>query len=187
MPRKFNEERTFAMVKPDAVQRGLTGEIIHRIEQRGLKIIACQMIHPTRAQIDKHYPKNPQWVRRIGEKTMNTYTKYTIDAKKELGTDDHEQIGAMVRKWIVDYMTSGPAVKMVIEGTHAIDVVRKLCGNTIPSNAELGSIRGDFSADSPALANTEKRAIYNLIHASETPEEARHEISLWFKPNEIQL
>lgn len=182
---KFNEERTFAMVKPDGVQRGLIGEIMHRIEQRGLKIIACQMIRPTRTQIDKHYSKDLKWIRRIGEKTMNTYAQYGIDAKKELGTDNCEQIGKMVRGWILDYMASGPTVKMIIEGTHAIDMVRKLCGNTIPVNAELGSIRGDFSADSPALANTEKRAVYNLIHASETPEEARHEIKLWFKPNEI--
>jgi nucleoside-diphosphate kinase len=82
-------------------------------------------------------------------------------------------------------MTSGPVVKMVVEGVHAIDMVRKLCGNTVPSSAELGSIRGDFSADSPAAANAGKRAIHNLIHASETPEEAKHEMALWFKQGEI--
>ena len=74
-----------------------------------------------------------------------------------------------------------PTVKIAIEGVHAIDMVRKICGNTIPSNAELGSIRGDFSADSPVVANSNKRAIYNLIHASENPEEAEHELALWFK------
>lgn len=173
------------MVKPDGIRRGLAGEIIRRIEQRGLKIIACSMFSPSRTQIDKHYPKDPKWIRRIGEKTMGTYAKYGIDPKKELGTDDLEKIGRIVREWILDYMTSGPILKMAIEGVHAIDMVRKLCGNTIPSNAELGSIRGDFSADSPAAANAGKRAIHNLIHASETPEEAKHEISLWFKPAEL--
>lgn len=182
---KFNEERTFVMVKPDGVKRGLVGEIIKRIEQRGLKVIACSIIRPTRKEIDAHYPKDIKWIARIGEKTMSTYLKYGIDAKKELGTDDHKKIGSMVREWIIDYMTSGPTVKMIVEGVHAIHMVRKLCGNTVPSNAELGSIRGDFSADSPTAANGGKRAIHNLIHASETPEEARHEITLWFKENEI--
>ena len=182
---KFKEERTFVMIKPDGVKRGLVGEIMKRIEQRGLKIIACVMFHPSRAHVDKHYPKNKQWICRIGEKTMNTYTKYGIDPKTELGTDDHETIGKKVRAWILGYVTSGPTVKMVVEGVHAIDMVRKLCGNTIPSTAELGSIRGDFSADSPAAANNEKRAVHNLVHASETPAEAQHEIALWFKPNEI--
>ncbi len=181
----FTQERTFAMIKPDGVKRGLTGEIIGRIEQRGLKVIACAMFSPSRAQIDRHYPKDAKWIKRLGEKTMGTYAKYGIDPKKELGTDDLEKIGRLVREWILDYMTSGPTVKLMIEGVHAIDMVRKLCGHTVPSSAELGSIRGDFSADSPAAANAGKRAIHNLIHASETPEEAKHEMVLWFKQGEI--
>ena len=67
---KFREEKTFAMIKPDGVKRGLVGEIIRRIEQRGLKVIACVMFAPTRAQIDRHYPKDAKWIRRLGEKTM---------------------------------------------------------------------------------------------------------------------
>ncbi len=186
MPKeKFKAERTFAIIKPDGVKRGLAGEIIRRIEQRGLKIIACEMVTPSRAQADRHYPKDAKWIKRIGEKTMATYAKYNIDPKKHIGTDDLEKIGRIVREWILDYMTSGPIVKMVVEGVHAIDMVRKLTGATIPASAELGSIRGDFSADSPVVANTAKRAVYNLIHASETPEEAAHEIALWFKPADI--
>ena len=181
----FKEEKTFVMVKPDGVKRGLVGEIIKRIEQRGLKIVACVMFEATHAQIDSHYPKTQAWTKRIGEKTLSTYTKYGISAKKELGVDDPEKIGKMVREWILDFMTSGPMVKMAIQGVHAIDTVRKLCGNTIPAHAELGSIRGDFSVDSPALANQGKRGIHNLIHASETPEEAMHELKLWFTPKEI--
>ena len=178
-------ERTFVMIKPDGVARGLTGEIMRRIEQRGLKIVACAMVRPTRKEADAHYPKDKTWITRIGGKTMATYEKYGIDAVAALGTNDHEKIGRMVREWLLDYMTSGPTVKMAIEGPHAIDMVRKICGNTVPLFAELGSIRGDYSSDSPALANSEKRAIYNLIHASETPDEARHELKLWFKKGEI--
>jgi nucleoside-diphosphate kinase len=136
-------------------------------------------------QIDKHYPKDEKWIRRLGEKTASTYAKYNLDLKKELGTSDLYEIGKMVRDWMLDFMISGPVVKMAVQGLHAIDMVRKLCGNTMPFAAELGSIRGDFSVDSAALANSEKRPVYNLIHASENPEEAKHEIKLWFKTNEI--
>ncbi len=181
----FKEELTFAMIKPDGVKRGLTGEIIQRIEQRGLKVVACEMFNATRAQMDKHYPKDKAWISRIGEKTMSTYTTYGIDPKKALGTDDLFEIGSMVREWILDYMGSGPVVKIVVQGVHAIDMVRKLCGHTLPNKAELGSIRGDFSVDSPALANSNKRAVHNLIHASENPSEAANEMKLWFKSGEV--
>lgn len=168
------------LIKPDGVRKGLVGEIIRRLEQRDLKIVALEMCAPTREQIDAHYPKSDEWITRLGTKTLSTYTKYGYDAVEEVGTNDPSRIGAQVREWIVDYMTSAPLVKMVIQGTHAIDMVRKIAGPTIPSLADMGTIRGDFSADSPALANKEKRAVQNLVHASETPEEALHEISLWF-------
>ena len=88
--------------------------------------------------------------------------------------------GPSVRQWVLDYMTSAPLVKMVVQGTHAVDMVRKICGPTMPYIAEMGTIRGDYSNDSPALANAEKRAVANIVHASETPEEAAHEIEYWF-------
>ncbi|MDP2933599.1 MAG: nucleoside-diphosphate kinase [bacterium] len=181
-PRK---ERTFLMVKPDGVRRGLIGEIVHRVEQRGLKIVAMQMFKPTVEQMDNHYPKEEAWRRRLGQKTLATYEKYGYDAMKELGTIDDLEIGNQVRKWLIEFMTSAPLVKMVVEGAHAIDMVRKLCGQTMPALAEMGTIRGDFSVDSPALANKEKRSVMNLVHASENPEEAAHEISHWFSPEDI--
>ncbi len=179
------EERTFMLVKPDGVKRGLVGEIIRRIEQRNLKIIALAMVEPGRERFDTHYPKDSAWLRRLGEKTLATYQKYGYDALAELGTDKPEEIGPMVRKWLLDFMTSGPVVKMVIEGVHAIDMVRKIAGNTMPSSAEMGTVRGDFSVDSPASANRDKRAVHNLVHASETQEEAAHEIKLWFGEEEL--
>lgn len=173
------------MIKPDGVKRGLTGEILRRIEQVNLKLIALGMFQATEEQIDNHYPKDEKWINRLGEKTMKTYQKYGFDAKSELGTDDTLEIGQMVRGWLITYMTSAPVVKMVVEGIHAVDMVRKLAGDTIPAFADCGTIRGDFSVDSAASANRDKRAIHNLVHASETPEEAGHEIGYWFAPEDI--
>ncbi|MEK7136174.1 MAG: nucleoside-diphosphate kinase [Patescibacteria group bacterium] len=174
------EERTFVMVKPDGVKKGLTGEIIRRFEQRDLKIVALEMFMPTREEIDNHYPKDEKWIARLGEKTKTTYDKYGYDLMTELGTTDLLTVGQMVRGWILNYMTSAPLIKIVVQGLHAVDVVRKISGPTIPALADMGTIRGDFSIDSQVLANAEKRAVMNLIHASETPEEAEHEIKHWF-------
>lgn len=180
------QEKTFVMVKPDGVVRGLIGDIIQRIEKRGLKIIALKMEWASREKIDGHYTKDEKWITRLGEKTAGTYEKYGYDLKQELGTADLEKIGQMVRGWLLDFMSQGPVVKMVVEGVHAVDMVRKICGATLPSMADMGTIRGDYSVDSPALANFEKRAIYNLVHASETPEEATHEISYWFDKKDVR-
>lgn len=176
----LKEEKTFVLVKPDGVQKGLIGEIIKRFEQRDLKIVALEMFQPTNEQIDGHYPKDQSWITRLGEKSVNTYKKFNIDPKPILGTDNPDEIGKMVRSWIVDYMSSAPLVRMVVQGLHAVDTVRKIAGPTLPYLADVGTIRGDFSIDSPALANSEKRAVMNLLHASETQEEAQHEIKHWF-------
>ncbi len=174
------EEKTYVMVKPDGVMKGLVGEIITRFERRDLKIVALEMFKPTHEQIDNHYPKDPAWITRLGQKTLNTYEKYGYDALADFGTTEAEKIGPEIRKWLVNYMTSAPLVKMVVEGVHAVDVVRKIAGDTMPYKADMGTIRGDFSIDSPALANKEKRAVMNIVHCSETPEEAEHEIKHWF-------
>lgn len=178
---KLKEEQTFVLIKPDAVQKGLIGEIIKRFEQRDLKIVALEMFQPTEEQIDTHYPKDEAWITRLGEKSLSTYKKYGIDPVPLVGSNDPAKIGPMVRGWVIDYMTSAPLVRMVVQGLHAVDTVRKISGPTLPFIAEMGTIRGDFSIDSPALANSEKRAVMNLVHASETSEEARHEIKHWFE------
>ena len=177
---EMKQEKTFIMIKPDGVRRGLTGEIIARLERAGLKVVAIDMVHADEEQIIKHLPKEEAWVTRLGEKTMKTYEKYGIDAQKELGTTDKNEIGQSVREWLIKYLTSGPMIKMIFQGMHAIDMGRKLAGYSVPAQADVGTIRGDYSVDSPALANREKRAIYNMMHASETSEEAENEIKLWF-------
>ncbi len=179
------EEVTFVLIKPDGVRKGLIGEIIKRMEQRDLKVVALDMFQPTRSEMDKHYPKDEKWLTRIGEKTSSTYNQYNRDIKKDFGTNDLLKIGKEVRKWLIDFMISAPMVKMVVQGVHAVDMVRKIVGPTMPYLAEMGTIRGDFSADSAISANTEHRAVFNLVHASETPEEAKHEINHWFGKNAI--
>lgn len=181
----LKQERTVVLIKPDGVKRGLIGEIISRIERRGLKIIACEMFHPTADQIDGHYPKDEDYIKNLGNKSLDTYKKYNMNPFEEMGTDDAYKIGSEVRKWLVDGMTEGPIIKMVIEGIHAIEMVRKIVGKTIPAFSEMGTIRGDFSVDSPDLANRQKRAIRNLIHASGDEKEAAHELAYWFSPEEI--
>jgi nucleoside-diphosphate kinase len=184
MAKHPREELTFLMAKPDAVRRGLTGEIIKRVEQVGLKIVSLKLFKPSIKQIENHYPKDKAWIKRLGEKTLATYAKYGYDAVKELGTDNAEKIGPMVRKWLIRFMTSAPVVVMAIKGVHAVEMVRKLAGSTMPSDAELGTIRGDFSVDSAAAANRDRRAVHNLVHASETQDEAKHEIEHWFGKTE---
>jgi nucleoside-diphosphate kinase len=179
------EELTYVMIKPDGVRKGLIGEIIKRMEQRDLKVVALEMFQPTHKEMDNHYPKDEKWISRIGERTSGTYAKYGHDLKRDFGTTDTLKVGKEVRKWLVDYMVSAPLVKMVVQGVHSVDMVRKIVGATMPYQAEMGTIRGDYSADSAISANIEKRAIFNLIHASETPEEAAHEIKHWFGKNKI--
>jgi nucleoside-diphosphate kinase len=184
MTKHPREEVTFLMAKPDAVQRGITGEIIFRIERVGLKVIGLKLFKPTVKQIDDHYPKNKEWITRLGQKTLATYEKYGYDPIKEIGTNKAEKIGPMVRKWLIEFMSSGPVVIMAIKGVHAVEMVRKLAGSTMPSDANVGTIRGDFSVDSAAAANRDQRAIFNLVHASETEDEAKHEINHWFGKSE---
>lgn len=181
----FKNERTYVMIKPDGVKKGLIGEVIRRFEQRDLKVVALEMFQPTKEQIHDHYPKDEAWIARLGQKTLGTYEKYGIDAKEALGTNNDLEIGKMVRGWLIDYMTSAPLVRMVVEGVHAVDMVRKICGATLPYLADMGTLRGDYSVDSPAVANTEKRAVMNLVHASETPAEAEHEIKHWFGERDV--
>ena len=181
----IKQEKTLVLVKPDGVKRGLVGEVVHRIEKRGLKVVAMKMVQVGREHLENHFPKSEEWVERLGNKTLKTFTEYQIDPVEAQGTADPKELGKMVKESLFEYLQSGPVVAMVIEGIHAIDMVRKLAGNTLPVFAEMGTIRGDYSVDSPSVANVERRAIHNIMHASETKDEAGNEINLWFKPEEI--
>ncbi len=179
-------EKTLVIVKPDGVARGLIGDVIKRFERTGLKIVAAKMMQVTQEHAEKHYPRDrvELW-RGIGHKTLDNYKEMGVDAKELLGTDDPEKIGEMVREWLHVYLTEGPVFAMIIEGPHAVEIVRQIAGNTLPLKSAPGTIRGDYSFDSAFLANTAKRAMKNIVHASGTPEEAEYEVPLWFGEDEI--
>lgn len=179
-------EQTFVMIKPDGVKRGLTGEVIRRFERSGLKLVAIKMLTPEIAHLHKHYNTDKEdTILRLGGKTLATYEKYGRDAKADFGTNDPKDLGKMVVEWLIKYMKSGPVVAMVLEGRHAVDNVISLVGPTMPVSAPGGTIRGDFSTDSAAYANIERRGVMNIVHASGSVEEAKFEVALWFDPSEI--
>lgn len=173
-------ERTLVLIKPDAFKRGLVGEIISRFERVGLKLEGMKIVNATIEIVEKHYPDDKNWIRSVGKKTIDAYEKYNLNIIEDLGTNDALKIGKLVRKWLIQHLTSGPVSVLILSGNHAVEIVRKIVGNTVPIFAELGTIRGDFSIDSPDLSAREKRVLLNLVHASETVEEAKREISLWF-------
>lgn len=183
---KIKFERTFCMVKPDGVMRGLIGDIIQRLEKAGLKVVAMKMLTPTEEMVRAHYPMSDEaWVARLGEKGLSSFEGLDVTAEEVLGTGDKAVIGQGVAESLVQYMTSGPVVAMVVEGIQSVAMVRKLAGHTLPFKADVGTIRGDYSVDSPSVANVEMRSIHNLFHASEVAEEAEKEIALWFKGEDI--
>ena len=173
-------EKTLVLIKPDAFKRGLVGEIISRFERVGLRLEETKIVNATAEIVGKHYPDDKNWIRSVGKKTVDAHKKYNLNIAKDLGTDDTLEVGTLVRKWLIQQITSGPIIAIILSGNHAIEVVRKIIGDTIPLFAELGSIRGDFSIDSPDLSIKERRALQNLVHASSSIEEAKREISLWF-------
>lgn len=181
------KEKTLVLIKPDGVQRGLVGEIITRFEKAGLKIVGLGIVKPKRELIDKHYPKDRSWIENLGYNLIKTAEegKIKVDLKKDYDVDNIYELGLKIRKWLIDFMSAGPIVKIALEGPQAVSVVRKLVGKTVPYLAEPGTIRGDYSIDSPILANLEKRPIKNLIHASGNLKEAKYELKLWFRKNEL--
>lgn len=179
-------EKSLVIIKPDAMERGLVGEIISRIEKTGLKLVGAKMMQADRELADKHYPKDrEEFIVGMANKTLENYKEQGIDPVKQLGTDDPKEIGLMIQGWLSDFLVSSPIFAMVWEGPDAIAVIRKLSGFTLPSKADPGTIRGDYSFDSSAYANSGNRSIRNLVHASGNREEAEFEIDLWFEKNEL--
>src|SRR5258708_6644686 len=152
-------EQTLVLIKPDGVRRGLVGELIHRFERMGLKIVALKMVRPSEKMLQEHYKSSDDvTLQRWGEKTLKTYQKYGKDAKKDLGTDNPLELGKMVRKWLFDYVTSGPIIAILLEGKHSVENVVNMAGPSMPAQAGGGTIRGDYLTDSAGYAKVEKRA-----------------------------
>jgi len=174
-------ERSLVLLKPDAVQRGLIGEIISRFEKKGLKVIAMKMVWPTREIAGRHYDQPESAAMALGQKTIATYKEKGVEPR----SSDPMEIAKDIQKKLVRMMMAGPVVAMVIEGAHAIAHVRKIRGGTNPLTADVGTITGDFTIDSYFVADQDGRAIRNLAHASGTVEEAETEIAIWFDEAEI--
>ena len=149
-------ERSLVLLKPDALDRGIVGEIIHRFERTGLKIVGLKMLVSDEAKARAHY------------------------------TDDlAKRRGEAVRELMVKMITSGPIVAIALEGVEAVEVVRKMVGATEPKSAAPGTIRGDFAHVSFKHADEHKMGVFNLVHASGSPEEGEAEIAVWFTPEEL--
>lgn len=181
----MTKQKALIMIKPDGVQRGLIGKILKRFEQVGLTVTGLKLLWASKEQIVAHYPETEPWFKKVGERTLTNYAKKGLDAKKVFNTDDAVAIGKTVKKWLIDYLQESPLFFAVVEGYDAIEIIRKLSGNTIPLLAACGTIRGDFSHDTIDLANEQNRPLRNIIHASDTGEEGEKEVNLWFKPEEL--
>ncbi len=175
-----NQEQTLVLLKPDTVQRSLIGEVISRFERVGLKCVGMKMVVPDQETLLKHYNKDDEWF-------LSKGTRIVEDLKSQGRPIDREPIeyGKDIIRTIVNYMTVAPVVAMVWEGNQAVAVVTKLVGTTEPTTSDVGTIRGDFTLDSYAHSSYENRAVRNLIHCSESVEEADREMALWFKPEEL--
>ena len=179
------KEKTFVILKPDAVQRGLIGDIINRFERIGLKIVAMKMVLPTEELAIKHYNKDDAWMIKKGETNV-------IKNRKELGLPIEKtalEYGRDIFRGLVEYMICSPVVAMVLEGNSAQAVVKRLVGTTEPATSDTGTIRGDLSLETYMLCDTDGgRAVRNLIHCTDPADgegAAEREINVWFKPEEI--
>jgi nucleoside-diphosphate kinase len=180
MDRKPHQERTLVILKPDTIQRSLMGEVIRRFERTGLKFTAMKMFMATEEQLLKHYNKNDEWFLKKGNRIIDDLKSHGLPVEKEA-----MEYGKDIIRTIVHYMTAAPVVVMILEGNEAVKVVTKLVGTTEPATSDVGTIRGDYTVDSYGHSSYENRAVRNLVHQSESPEEAEREIAIWFKEDEI--
>ena len=177
------EEKTLVIIKPDGVQRSLIGEIIRRYERTGLKLIALKFALPTEELATRHYYEvgGDEWIEAVGKKARAAYEKKGLQSPYKTNKDN----GWAVLKANAKYLSSGPVVAMIWQGNQAVELVRKITGGTEPLTSDVGTIRGDFTLDSYAMADLDQRSVRNLIHASGTVAEAVKEITIWFKPEEV--
>lgn len=171
-------ERTLIILKPDTVQRALCGEIMTRFEKAGLKIVGAKMMVPDMELLKKHYPD--ALVPIVGNKTKEDWDSYGVEYSETI-----EEIGEMIVDATRKFMQEAPVFAMVLEGGHAVEIVRKMVGKTGPKDSAPGTIRGDYAHLSLGRASLAKKGAANLIHASGTVEEAEQEISMWFNDNEL--
>lgn len=178
------KEKTFVILKPDAVQRGLVGEIIKRFERIGLKVAAMKMVVPTEDQCWTHYHKEDAWFLKKGTGLIANREKLGLAVEKEA-----LEYGKDIIRAVVNYMTAGPVVAIVLEGNNSGAVVKRLVGSTEPASADTGTIRGDFAIDSYFLCDSDgSRGMRNLVHCTDPEDGADaydREVNIWFTLAEI--
>ena len=179
----LNKERTLVIIKPDGVQRALIGEIIRRYERTGLKLIALKFVMPTEEMATKHYYEvgGDEWIEEVGRKARAAYEAKGMQSPYKTNKEN----GWAVLKANAKYLSAGPVVPMIWQGNQAVALVRKITGGTEPLTSDVGTIRGDLTLDSYALADLDQRSVRNLIHASGSTDEAEKEIAIWFSEDEI--
>jgi len=149
-------QKTLILLKPDALDRGIVGEIISRFEKAGVKIVGMKMLLSEKDTAMKHY------------------------------TDDlAKRRGEIIRQRMIDMLISGPIVALTLEGIEIVEIARKMVGATEPKVAAPGTIRGDYAHVSYCYADKKEIGVFNFIHASASPEESEVEIGVWFKPEEL--
>lgn len=173
-------ERSFVIIKPDGVQRGLVGNIVKRFEQTGLKLVYLKLSLLDEKKLWEHYGKDDAWFEKKGAGIAKDREAAGMPVEKEA-----IEYGKDIIRALVKFMTSGPAVVMVLEGNQAVAVVKKLVGGTEPATSDVGTIRGDLTVDSYAISAIDDRAVRNLIHCSDAPEEADREIKLWIDQKDL--
>jgi len=171
-------EQTLVILKPDVVARGIIGEILVRFERVGLKVVAMKMLQVPHELAKEHYKKDDEWLLKVG-------TKLIKNQGLDPNTEDPMKHGQRICDSLAEDLMEYPVVAMVLEGHNSIALVRKMIGEQSPENSAPGTIRGDYSQDTYVLANASDRPVINLVHASDEPENAKNEIALWFKPEEI--
>lgn len=174
------KERTLVILKPDAVQRGLIGELIRRIENTGLKLVALKMVMATEDQLWQHYNKDEEWFTKKGQRTLEERKAAGLPVEKEA-----IEYGKDIVRALVKFVSCGPVVPMVWEGNQAVGIVKKLVGSTEPLTSDGGTIRGDYTLDSYELSSIDNRAVRNLVHCSDPVADAAREIPIWFGDDEL--
>lgn len=174
------KERSFVIIKPDGVQRGLIGEIIKRFERTGLKIVGLKFGMLDKDKIWKHYDKDDAWFLKKGTNIINNLQASGLPVEKEA-----IEYGKDIIRALEKFMTACPVVSMVLEGNEAVAVVKKIVGETEPKTSDVGTIRGDLTTDSYNISAVDDRAVRNLIHCSDEVDNAKKEISLWFEEKEL--
>ncbi len=177
---ELRHERTLVLIKPDAVARHLVGEILTRFERKGLKLVALKLVWPTEELTDKHYTDSEEWFQDTGNRTYQSYLEKGVEPPAT-----PRELAVEVRRKLMEALTAGPVVALVLEGAHAIEVVRKMRGATSPLKAEVGTIGFDYTLESYQVADAGGWAIKNIIHASDSSENVVREIAIWFKPDEL--